>query len=421
MTQSFRGPYSLAVLNSHPIQYFAPLYRRLAREPDIDLTVYYFSRAGLDRYEDEGFGGETFSWDVPLVEGYRHVFVPNVRGERTPDGFWSLVNPGIVRALRRRRHDAVWIHGHAYVSYLLGVAGALAAGSSLFMRCETHLGLRRSSLRRAFRKVLMPWFYRAFDACLAIGSRNAEFYRRHGVPDDRLFLVPYVVDNRRFMEGARLSEEERREKRRELGLPPPDVPVVLFLSKMTSRKRPSDLLEAFRRAQKERSVRAALAFVGTGPEQQRLERRVARAGISNVHFLGFRNQSVLPEIYGACDVFVLSSENEPWGLVVNEAMCAGLPVIASEEVGAAGDLVEDGENGFQYEAGDVEALARALGPLLESPQLRRRMGRASRHKIDEWGLDECVFGVKEALAATCGSRARTPSATRATGGVRIGG
>lgn len=421
MTPSRRGPYSLAVLNSHPIQYFAPLYRRLAREPDVDLTVYYFSRAGLDTYEDEGFGSETFAWDVPLVEGYRHAFVPNVRGERTPDGFWSLVNPGIVRALRRRRHDAVWIHGHAYASYLLGVAGAVAAGSSLFMRCETHLGLRRSSLRRALRKVLMPWFYRAFDACLAIGSRNAEFYRRHGVPDDRLFLVPYAVDNRRFTEGARLSEEERREKRRELGLPPPDVPVVLFLSKMTARKRPSDVLEAFRRVRKERSVRAALAFVGTGPEQRRLERRVARRKIPDVHFLGFRNQKVLPEIYGACDVFVLPSENEPWGLVVNEAMCAGLPVVASQEVGAARDLVHEDENGFRYEAGDVDALARSLGRLLESPELRRRMGRASRRRIDEWGLDECVRGVKEALTATCGSRAGTPSGARSTGGVSIGG
>jgi uncharacterized Tic20 family protein len=123
--------YRLAIVNSHPIQYFAPLYRRLAGEPDIDLTVYFCSRAGAEEYEDEGFGGQTIAWDVPLLEGYDHVVLNNLRGERAPTGFWSLVNPSVIWALRRERYDAVWIHGHAYVTYLLAEKGLSVDAANL--------------------------------------------------------------------------------------------------------------------------------------------------------------------------------------------------------------------------------------------------------------------------------------------------
>lgn len=397
-----RASYSLAVLNSHPIQYFAPLYRRLAGEPDIDITLYFCSRSGLDSYEDEGFGGQRFAWDVPLVEGYDHVFLRNLMGDQPPAGFWSLANPGVLSALRRHDYDAVWIHGHAYASHLLGVLGAALSGSVLFMRCETHLQLERSTGRRLLRRVLMPAFYGLFDACLAIGTRNAEFYRHLGVSDEKIFLVPYAVENSRFEEGAHLSGDDRARFRRDLNLPPPEVPVILFLSKLTGRKRPLDLLQAFRRVRRSRQTRAALAFVGAGPEEERLKRYAVRHEVPDVHFLGFRNQSELPAIYGISDVFVLPSQNEPWGLVVNEAMCAGLPIVVTEEVGAAADLVREGENGFSYPTGNVRVLADRLARLVSSPSLRRRMGELSSRIIGRWDLEACVRGIRQALRATCG-------------------
>lgn len=405
--------YRLAVVNSHPIQYFAPLYRRLAGEPDIEITVYYCSRAGEEEYEDEGFGGESFSWDVPLLEGYDYRFLQNVRRGRKPGGFWSLTNPSIIPTLYRKRYDAVWFHGHAYASYLLGVVGALAAGSSLFMRCETHLDLDRPPLRRALRGPVMTQFYRLFDACLAIGTRNAEFYREHGVSQEQLFPVPYAVENRRFREGSRSARERPSQARKALGLPGPEVPVVLFLSKLIPRKRPMDLLKAFKRVSERGKGSLALAMVGGGPERQRLEAFVDQREVPDVHFLGFRNQSELPDIYGACDIFVLPSENEPWGLVVNEAMCGGLPVVVTDEVGAAADLVREGENGFKYPVGDVETLADKLAELAQDSVLREDMGRSSLEIIEEWDLDACEEGVREALRATCDDRAtgrspRTP-------------
>jgi len=415
-----RGSFSVAVLNSHPIQYFAPLYRRLAAEPDIELTVYFGSRAGLDTYRDQGFGGETFAWDVPLVDGYDHLFVPNLRRKREPDGFWSLVNAGIVGELRQQQFDAVWIHGHAYAYYLLGVLGAKLAGSALFMRCETHMGLDRSLTRRTARRIVMPAFYRLFDACLAIGTRNAAFYGQMGVPEKKIFLVPYAVDNRRFGEGADLSARERVRVRRSLGLPDePDVPVILFLSKLMSRKRPMDLVEAYARLRRESDPSAALAFVGEGSERRRLEGFVERHGVPDVHFLGFRNQSELPKVYGASDIFVLPSEDEPWGLVVNEAMCAGLPVIVTDEVGAAPDLVHEGENGYRFPVGDIDQLAAYLHWLVTDVDIRSRMGERSTQIVQQWDYDACVNGLRRALHATCGSPVdhdRSQTAARAASG-----
>src|SRR6185503_10281762 len=113
----------LAVLNTHPIQYFAPLYRRLAQEPDLDLTVYFCSRQGLDEYLDEGFG-ERFKWDTSLLDGYRHKFLPNLRRRDQVTGFLSLINFGIIRELRRNRYDALLVNGHNHASYLIAMVAA---------------------------------------------------------------------------------------------------------------------------------------------------------------------------------------------------------------------------------------------------------------------------------------------------------
>ena len=115
-------------------------------------------------------------------------------------------------------------------------------------------------------------------------------------------------------------------------------------------------------------------------------------------FTGFVNQSELPALYAASDVFVLPSEHEPWGLAVNEAMCAGLPVVVSREVGCVADLVRDGVNGYTPAAGDIEGLARALRRLIEDEGLRQRQGQASLARIQQWGYQQCLEGIRSALA-----------------------
>jgi glycosyltransferase involved in cell wall biosynthesis len=141
-------------------------------------------------------------------------------------------------------------------------------------------------------------------------------------------------------------------------------------------------------------------MVGSGEMAAELVNLATRLRLENVHFHGFANQSVLPQIYGAADVFVLPSENEPWGLAVNEAMCAGLPIVASAEVGCVADLVQPHVNGQTFTAGDVEGLANALHPILVDMDIRQRMGAASRAIISRWSYAECAAGLEAALACS---------------------
>ena len=167
----------------------------------------------------------------------------------------------------------------------------------------------------------MATLYRGCDRLLAIGSANAAFYRAMGVPDDKIFLVPYAVDNERFIQAAKLTAEERAEVRRRYNVPV-DRPVVLYAAKFTHRKRPGDMLEAARRLNGESKHPFTLVMAGSGELEQNLRAFCAEHALENVVFTGFVNQSQLPGLYAASDVFVLPSEHEPWGLAVNEAMCA---------------------------------------------------------------------------------------------------
>jgi glycosyltransferase involved in cell wall biosynthesis len=385
----------LAILNTHPIQYFAPFYRRLSLEPDIELTVYFCSNQGAEDYFDGGFG-ERVKWDRPLLDGYNHHFLKNLRQRDRVGGFWSLINCEIINELRRNKYDALWVNGHNHATYMIGIWAARMLGIPVFMRCETHLSLRRSSIKRVIRKPLMRFFYnRLCDVCLPIGTRNREFYLDHGVSENRLFTVPYAVDNDYFTRAVE-SINDREKVRDELGLPS-TKPLILFASKMLPRKRPMDLLSAYHRV-RDSGTDAGLVFVGSGVQEELLRNYVREHQLSDVYFFGFRNQSELPKFYAAADVFVFPSEDEPWGLILNEAMCAALPVIVSKEIGAVPDLVHNGQNGFTFEARNVDQLTDCLHRLLEAPDMMKTMGARSREVINEWDYERCVRGIKNALA-----------------------
>lgn len=387
--------YRLAILVSHPIQYFAPLYRYLARQTDIDVTVYYCHQQGITAYEDQGFG-IAVKWDIPLLEGYKHKFLPNLRKGERVEGFFSLVNWSLIEALRQDRPDALWVNGHMYFTYLLGIVLANLLGIPVMMRCETHLLLQRSSAKKALRPHLMKFLYtRLCDCCLPIGSRNREFYQAHGVANERLFLVPYAVDNYYFRQAVATQKSQQASMKEALGFSP-QCPVILYSSKLIPRKRPLDLIRAYNQIRQE-GIQAALVIVGSGELEAELRRLVEEDQILDVHFCGFQNQSELPRYYALADIFVLPSENEPWGLVINEVMCAGLPVIASEEIGAVADLVRHGENGYRFTTGNIDELTRHLRTLVTNERSRTAMGNRSLEIIDRWDFEKCAQGVLAAL------------------------
>ena len=171
----------VAFLNTHPIQYFAPLYADLSRASDLSVTAVYLSDFSVRGWDDRGFG-QVVKWDVDLLAGYEARFVRGAERRGEPRGFFSVVAPEVWREVRRGGFDALVVHGHTPAATAIALAAAKSLHLPIFMRCETHVGLRRSKLKSVLRGPLLGAYYRRLDGVLAIGSANEEFYRAIGVP-----------------------------------------------------------------------------------------------------------------------------------------------------------------------------------------------------------------------------------------------
>lgn len=360
----------LLYLVSHPIQYQAPLLRRIAAEPDIRLRV-LFERDTVAGSYDPGFGRHV-RWDVPLRQGYDSVLLGETELER------ELANC-----------DALWLHGWQTPAMRGAMRRAAALGIPVLMRGENTdsampdgRGLRGWAKRR-----YLAGLFRHCAAFLAIGSDNRDYYLRHGIPPERIFLVPYAVDNERFARQAAEAAPRRAELRQRLGLPA-EGRIVLYAGKFTPRKHPDMLLRAWRAAPW-RDTPPLLVYVGDGE----LGGALRQMATPQVHFLGFRNQSELPALYDLADIFVLPSEREPWGLAVNEAMACGTAVVVSDQVGCARDLVDAG-CGAVFPAGDEAALAEALAEVAARADAA---GQAARRRVAGWDFAADIAGLRQAL------------------------
>lgn len=399
-------PVRVAVLNTHPIQYFAPLYAYLKQTlPEMQLVALYCSDYSLRGAVDTGFS-RTVQWDIDLLAGYDHQYLGQAVRRRTPRGFWSLIVPEVWTEIRSGRHDVLWLHGYGYFACVLAFLAAKSMGMPVMLRGETHLSLNRSGWRRHLRDGVLRQAFRWVDGFLAIGRHNRDYYRKAGVPETRIFDVPYAVDNERFMAASDICLDQRARIRQKLGIETA-APVVLYASKLVERKHPHTLLKAVRQVQ-QRGVSLGVCVVGSGPMEGELRALAGGLALTDCSFPGFVNQSELPAVYAACEMFVLAAESEPWGLVVNEVMCAGLPVVIGDEVGCADDLVEPGVNGFHVEAGNVDALAEALLAIASNAELRRHMGAASRERISRWGFRQCASGLQSALHSFFPTRIKSP-------------
>jgi glycosyltransferase involved in cell wall biosynthesis len=341
-------------------------------------------------------------FDIPLLEGYPHRFLRNLAG--APGfSFLGQVNPELSWAVATGKYDAVVVHGYNVASTLAAFVGPRSRKTRVLLRSESTLLNSRPLRTRAAKQVLVRALFSRIDHFLAIGTMSREYYRAYGVRPERITLAPYTVDNAWF---ERRSADARRDPggaRRKLGLPPDRV-LFLYCSKIVKHKRPLDVLRAFVRART--GSRAALVYVGDGEQMQELRTEIARTQVAaDVHVLGFRNQSELPEIYGACDVFVQASEREPWGMVVNEAMASGMAVCASDQVGSAYDLVTD--NGAMFRTGAIEQLADLFSTWAASRTEVERMKAASAAHIRRWTARETADGV------VAGARAALKGAQRA--------
>jgi glycosyltransferase involved in cell wall biosynthesis len=395
----------LAILINRAGPTNARLFRMLAKQPGVSLSVYYCSDVGVGRKDfDAGFN-QSIDWGTDFLDGYQYRFLTNLLAFNKTNDAW-LLNPGIVWELFRGNFDCVIVYGWNSPTQWLAFAAAKMCGTKVLLWGENplnqELSKRNTFLVRIKRFALRGLFGYA-DGFLCIGKQNREFYCFFGVPDDKLFFAPYATDNVRCEEAYRKLSPSRGRIRASLGIPK-DSAVILFVGRLIHKKNPGDLLRAY-----EVLMRGGLSvppptlvLVGDGVLREQLEREVKDRRIPNAHFEGFKGKEALYPYFVAADVFVLpSGVGETWGLVVNEAMCFGLPVIVSDIVGCAADLVRGGENGFTFPVGDVKALAEALEELTRNRKLRLRLGEQSRAIIETYSQERDVEGMLAACRTVC--------------------
>ena len=385
----------LAILTSHPIQYHVPLFQHLAARSDVESEVLFMHDHGVRPTRDRGFG-RTIQYDIPLTDGYRHRFLWNISPKPVAREI-GAINPEIIPILAGRKYDAVVVYGYTYLTSLFALL-APHLGPRVLLRGDSNpFPVRPLATRIAKQIALRPLFARV-EHFLAVGARNGDYYASYGVPRHRITLAPHSVDNDYFRarsESARLNPNETRAR---FGLPA-DIPLFVLCGKLMSVKAPLDAVRAFAIAR--RSGPSGLVIVGDGALAADVRSEAEKLGVaSSVFMLGFRNQSELPALYGACDALVLCSVLEAWGLVINEAMACGLAIAASDRVGAGPDLVVD--NGSIFPAGDVDALARIFAGWIADPKLLARQRAASLERIKRWGIRETsdgfVEGARKAIA-----------------------
>jgi glycosyltransferase involved in cell wall biosynthesis len=380
-------------LLSHPIQYFSPLFQLMAKDSEIDLLVLYCSDENVKGHIDKGFGVKV-KWDIPLLEGYNYKFLKNYSLKPSIfNGFFGLMNFEIISVLRKEKGSYIVIHGWNYLTHIITILLGKLFGLKTCIRGDNPYKQEMLKSKRLLfikRLLLGKILFKFIDYFLYVGNQNKEFYRFYDIPENKLISTPHAVDNTRFRNEYVKYKEKKFVLRKELQLPEEKI-IILFVGKYIKVKRPLDLLEAFRELNSEN---ISLIFLGDGELRKEMEEYIQTYNLKDVCITGFKNQSQISKYYSAADIFVLTSESETWGFVVNEAMNFGLPIILSKQVGCIDDLLHDGQNGFHFECANIVDLKTKLKILINDNHIRNSFGKESYRLIESYSYSSIINSLK---------------------------
>src|SRR5258708_2456818 len=373
------------LLTTHAIQYASPVYRLFSQDPRVDLLVAYCSLQGAESGFDPEFGVEV-QWDVPLLDGYRWVHVPNKSLRPGLGRFFGLWNPGLWKLVRSGHFDAVVIYtGYMIASFWLTVLAAKSRGMPVLISSDTTTSQPRDGKRwKAWIKpLILPRVFSVADMVLVYAQAAKALTARMGVAEEHIALIRSAGDKESWL--ARTRKFDRAAVRAAWGVPA-DAPVVFYCAKLQHWKHPLDLLRAFAKAA---VAGAYLVYAGEGPQRGELEAEARTLGVNGcVRILGFVNLSQLPGSYVASDLFVLPSAYDPCPLVVCEAMWTGVPVVLSDAVLGRLDMIDPGKSGYIYPCGDLEALAAILRNTLGNRARLEELKAGVRQQMKSWTPEE---------------------------------
>jgi glycosyltransferase involved in cell wall biosynthesis len=363
--------------------YRIPVFNELATQPGLDLNVIFLSET------DKGLR----QWEVHRNEiQFSHVVLRSWRGRFF--GYNFLVNAGLSRALRSHAPDVVCCGGYNYIAAWQAAFWARRRAIPLLLWAESNARDRRHGYVPV--EMAKRQFVRMCAAVIVAGTSSCNYMRTLGTRQGRIFTAPDAVDNDYFRCHAEQIRCHAKQVREELGLP---HRFFLFAGRILAQKGIFDLLDAYARLKLETRMQVGLVFVGDGVDREKLMAQATTVTPGHICCAGFAQRERLCAYYALADALVFPTHSDPWGLVVNEGMACGLPVIATTAAGCSEDLVQDGYNGFSFTPGNVDELARAMEIIAGSEDLRGEMGRRSQGIIEAHSPAKCAKGIARAAAA----------------------
>ncbi|MCK5367334.1 MAG: glycosyltransferase family 4 protein [Cyclobacteriaceae bacterium] len=392
----------LAIITTHPIQYNAPFFKLLTERGKVEPKVFYTWPQAIEGFKDTDFGNN-IQWDIPLLEGYEWEAVENASKNPNSKSWGGIDCPTLIRKIKTFQPDVILVYGWNLKSHFKAMRYFNGKVSVWFTGDSTLLD-EKGGWRKIVRRIWLRWVYRQVDKAFYVGANNKKYFQAHGIKEEQLVFFPHAIDNERFADNEERQYEVKALKwRRELGYSNDDI-VLLFAGKFEAKKNPQLLIEVIKGFQ--HSTRAHRSFseegnqptlpagrkikllmIGNGPLEKELK-QMANDDM-NIQFLPFQNQSVMPIVYRLGNLFCLPSQSETWGLVINETLSSGRPVIVSSKVGCANDLVVENVSGIVFNYQESFDLKEVLLTLIKS-DLKQMRAKCLNH-IQDWSfINKCV-------------------------------
>lgn len=404
--------------------YRCALYRGLARRREIEWTVLFLDRWGYEQRYDPTMNA-TYSWGDDTLTGFDYKFLTNkgrftvtyTGADKTEEEerkgaigafqfylrtYFGLFTPEVVNEVWNADATVIIVENYSSVSSVVAAIVGRLSGKKVYLRGEATLRPEQTWVLRFAKRLYLGLLFPVYSGFMYSCAANREFYLAHGAPQRKLVFVPSAVDSAvfgRIQSDARLTL--RNHLRAKYGIPSSAI-VVLGIGRLVPRKNWREAIEAFFDAQK-RSPSLVLVLIGDGPSRVELERLVPDGVSNSVHFLGFKSQSEIAELYFIGDMLVQSSLYDPSPKVLNEALLADLPLVVSDRIGTAGDVCVHEENGFIYSSGKPADLSEKILALALDDGLRRRFSATSARLAKLWSIDAGVQNIINAIEESAGS------------------
>ncbi len=372
----------LAIVTTHPIQYYAPVFKLLAKQ--VELKVFYSGGEKLVNQYDRGFK-QQITWDISLLDGYAYEFLTNSSNQPGSHHFKGIINPDGIEKIDSFEPNAILIYGWSYQSHLKFLKH-YKNKIPVYFRGDSTLLDQKKGLKNFLKTLFLKYVYSHVDLAFYVGTANKAYFKYYGLKEKQLIFAPHAIDNTRFSEDKTDEAAIIREK---FKISINNI-LIVFAGKLEPKKNPMLLLIAF---QELNLPHVHLLFVGNGVLEDDLK---LNAKLNNVHFIGFQNQTQMPIIYRACDLFCLPSAGpgETWGLAINEAMASAKAILVADKVGCAVDLIKD-DNGEIFKSNNVEDLKQKLIALTSNKISLKMMGANSLNHILDWSFENQVNAIAQ--------------------------